>query len=299
MVGFMLKKLYGMKWITDFRDPWVDSQVQGDRLGVCRRLDRIWESLVLNNADRVVSVSPTWAKLLKHKLRDSRNAKIHVVYNGYDPDDIPENIANSGNAGLGSPVLHIHYNGTIQGPMLPSLFFKAVAELKRSEPRLHENLECTFTGLPERFSKLRDDLGLKEIVRDLGCLSHRESMRVALRSDVLLLIMNEVDKTSYGQITGKIYEYLATGRHILAIIPPKGDLYDLLKGHEQSHVIDSNSLAHIVETLKLLVTRKRKGELTFRHPPGWISQYSRQAQTRRLAEILNELDDIPMLALAQ
>lgn len=112
---------------------------------------------------------------------------------------------------------------------------------------------------------------------------------MSVNSDVLLLIVNNADGTTNGVITAKVYEYVATGRNILAIIPSSGDLYAFLKDYEQCHIVAWNNLDGIVKTLKLLMTKKRHGELNSLGPPSWIAQYSRQAQTRRLVEILENL----------
>jgi hypothetical protein len=288
MVGFILKHLHQVKWVADFRDPWVDSLLQADRLGVSRRLDRIWERLVLRDADRVVTVSPSWSKLLARKFNNHRSKKVHVVYNGYDPEDIPdgERKARSLNA---SNVLHIHYNGSIQGPMSPDLFLKAIAALEREKPDTWRDLECTFTGLPEHIASRVNGFGLNPIVKDIGRLSHRESLKLSMGADVLLLILNNADDTASGHITGKVYEYVAMGKSILAIIPPRGDLYTLLKGYEQSFIVRWDDLAGIMNILELLMARKRDGQLNSVDPPKWIEEYSRQTQARQLAGILESL----------
>ncbi len=289
MVGFMLKRHSPVRWAADFRDPWVDNRRQADRLGISRQLDRIWERLVLENADRIICVSPGWAKLLGRKLNAGKEGRIHVVYNGYDPDDIPDDILQPRSKGFFTDTLHIHYNGTIQGATFPNLFFKALAKLQREELDIPKKLKCTFTGLPTTVASLATSLGLNEIIRDVGPLSHRDSLEMAASSDVLLLIVNNTDKAANGLITGKVYEYVAMGKNILAIIPPYGDLYAFLKDYQQCYLVSCNNLSGVVEVLKVLMKRKRNGELISSIPPKWITQYSRQAQTRRLAQILESL----------
>ncbi len=289
MIGFLLKELRRIKWVADFRDPWVDSQVQAERLGISRRLDRVWERLVLRNADGIVCVSPTWARLLSGKLGRRNGSKVHIVYNGYDPEDIPYYSVGSVNSESGSDVLHIHYNGTIQGPMLPTVFFKALARLREKMADVQAFVRCTFTGLPADVARLVDEFGLRTVVTDIGQLCHHESLEMAARADVLLLILNEADKTYGGQLTGKVYEYLATGKSILAIIPHDGDLRTLLEGYEGSYIVNCENLVGIVEILRLLMRKKREGQLDGIQPPSWIARYSRQAQTRRLAAILDDI----------
>ncbi len=289
MVGFMLRRLHQVKWVADFRDPWVDCQMRADKMGFSRRLDRFWEQLVLENADRIITVSPSWAELLACKLASPKDTKVSLIYSGYDPDDIPDRGYSPTNPRSCSDALHIHYNGTIQSAVNPDIFFKAVAELKKEIPYIHRSLSCTFTGLPANVVKLANNLELNEIVRDVGPLSHRKSLEISISSDVLLLILSCVDETTNGIITSKVYEYVAMGKNILAIIPMGGDLHTFLKDYQQCHIVDWNNLDGIVEMLKSLMARKRNGQLNSFDPPNWISQYTRQAQTRRLARLLEDL----------
>lgn len=131
MVGYILKRLYHVKWVADFRDPWVDRLAQADRLGISRRLDRLWQRLIVKNADRIISVSPSWTKLLAGKLSNPERTKCHVVYNGYDPNDIPDDILETIDPRSSFDILRIHYNGTVQGATLPISFLKALSELKK------------------------------------------------------------------------------------------------------------------------------------------------------------------------
>ncbi len=113
---------------------------------------------------------------------------------------------------------------------------------------------------------------------------------MSVSSDVLLLIVNNTDETANGLITSKVYEYMAMGKNILAIIPSGCDLHVLLKDYQQCYIVSWNDLGGIVQALKSLMIRKRSGQLNSFGPPNWIGQYSRQAQTHRLAEILENLE---------
>lgn len=290
-VGLFLKMRYGTKWVADFRDPWVDRQTHGDRLGVARRLDRIWEKLILDYADRIVVISEGWGELFARKLCGAQRSKICVIHNGYDPEDIPSNLPQKDSCGLPEGSLHIHYNGTIQGATSPFFFFRGLAELVKNRPILLGSIVCTFTGIPKRILRIAEALNLKGIIKDAGMLAHRESLELATKSDVLLLIANNTDKTSAGLMTGKVYEYIATGKPILALVPPHGNLHDFLSDYDQCRVVPWNRPQEIGHMLNQLVLDKAAGRLFASCPPPWIGNYSRQMQTKRLADLLNGLVD--------
>ena len=289
MVGLVLRRLRHIRWLVDLRSPWVDCELHGDRLGLSRRLDRIWEPLVLENADRLVTISSNWIGLISKRLSDGNESKINVVYNGYDPTDLTKSHQGQTGPQFRADTLHIHYNGTLQATMKPGTFFKALSELKKLDHQIEGSLRATFTGLMDPVADLATDLGLNEIVKDVGRLSHCESLQMSVNADVLLLILNEADETVNDQIPAKVYEYVALGKNILAMIPLGGELHQFLRGYDKGHIVGWNDSIGIVKALTVLMRKKRTGELTSSDPPKWIEQYSRQVQTRRLAKILEEM----------
>src|SRR5690606_28095579 len=87
LIGLELKRALGVKWIADFRDPWTDIDFYA-QLKLSRWADakhKRLEAEVLREADQVLTVSWHWAD----DLRKLGAAKLEVVTNGYDPDDLP------------------------------------------------------------------------------------------------------------------------------------------------------------------------------------------------------------------
>src|SRR5690606_32411933 len=86
LIGLKLKRRFpGLQWIVDFRDPWLDQDYL-DKFKPGRRAMRkqaYFEQEVLQSADKVLTVSPSWGE----SLRKRGAKKVAVVTNGYDPDD--------------------------------------------------------------------------------------------------------------------------------------------------------------------------------------------------------------------
>ena len=88
LIGRELKRLTGIPWLADFRDPWTNVDYYG-QLKLTRWADRkhrLLEHAVLTEADRVLTVSWRWAD----ELRALGAKHVEVITNGFDPDDLPK-----------------------------------------------------------------------------------------------------------------------------------------------------------------------------------------------------------------
>ena len=72
-------------------------------------------------------------------------------------------------------------------------------------------------------------LGLGDRIELLGYVSRRRSLELQRDSEALLLLIPDSGGRGKGVLTGKIFEYLAAERPILAVVPPDGAAADLLR----------------------------------------------------------------------
>jgi plasmid maintenance system killer protein len=86
LIGLRLKKYLKIKWVADFRDPWVDAfwEAGEKRTFYSQNVIDNQERKVFLNADKVITVSPTLQKRFEYKF----SRKIEFIANGYDEDDI-------------------------------------------------------------------------------------------------------------------------------------------------------------------------------------------------------------------
>ena len=103
-----------------------------------------------------------------------------------------------------------------------------------------------------------------------------------LSTNVLLLIIPD-HQSNMSIITGKIFEYIATGKPVLCIGPVDGDAAEIIKEAGAGSTNDYNDIPGIETFLNLVYT----GKENFKNPHS--SVFSRKNLTTRLAEILNRL----------
>lgn len=220
LIAMALKKTTGLPWIADFRDPWTGIDFYG-QLSLTSWADRRHHRLereVLTTADRVVTVSWSWAKDL-----EALGAKeVEVITNGFDRDDVPKDPLP-----LDERFSLVHVGSMSATRDLPGLW-KALAAITAEDPVFRERFVLRFVGpVDHKVVESATAAGLGAHIERLGRLSHAEAMREMQRARVLLLPINDTPNSA-GILPGKLYEYLSVGRPILAVGPREGDVARVL-----------------------------------------------------------------------
>lgn len=205
----------GLPWVAEFRDLWTDWGRPQSR----RTADEATERQILEEATAIVTVSPTYAAVFR-----ARGAKrAWVVTNGFDPADYPEPPGPCGE--------FVVYLGT---------YYPEKQDLRtplRAIGRLVKNGEAP--GLRVRFvgdwpSPLNDcllDSGLAD-AECTGFIGHREAVRQISSARLLLLAGPTSADTPVmrGNVAGKTFQYLGSGRPILMVGAPESDVAKMLRG---------------------------------------------------------------------
>lgn len=209
LVGLALGTL-GIPWIADLRDGWTFEPPTPRPYA--RPLDRALERLVVRSAARVTAVTPQLVEYLERAY--GLNGRVVHLTNGFDPERSAR--ASDERSTLDESRFSLVYTGSggMDGKD-PRPFLRALARLLGEQPAFREQLEVVFAGTftTEETDAMRAD-PLRGVVRVLGRVEHRRALGLQRAADGLLLI------TSVGVshvATGKLYEYLAAERPMLAL----------------------------------------------------------------------------------
>lgn len=277
LIGYHLKKKTGIKWIADFRDPWTDIYYYKD---LSHTLPAKWydgnlEKKVLLTCDKIITVGYELKDLLVSKSSKLTREKVQVITNGYDVDDFI-------NVGKIAPEkFYITYSGTVSSYYKLDGFIAALTEIPE---QIRDKIFIRFVG---NISPMLIDLfikaGLGSQIEFTGYVPHEKSISYLFQSGILLLLIPEVSNNK-GILTGKFFEYLATGKPIIAIGPRDGDVARILQ-ETGAGLIFSN------EDISLI----RKGILEVFHGitensnPSVITRYSRQSLTGVLSRVIENI----------
>ena len=279
LISSRLKEDYNIPWIADLRDLW--SQNHNYSYGPLRRfLDRRLELKTLAKADALVTVSEPWAE----KLRTLHKGKtVYEVTHGFNPAEV-----NVPPAKLTLKFTITHTGSIYSRKHDPVKLFAALRDLISGKIMDQNDIEVRFYGtMADWVDKEIKEYGLTDIIRQYGQVPKDVAVGKQRESQVLY-ITKWRDLQERGAYSGKIFEYLAARRPILAADGSYDVVTDLL--NETKAGIDAQSVQDIKDALeKLYQDYKLKGELSFNGIDSKINNYSHREMARKFSEILNRL----------
>ena len=216
LIALAVAKRTGLPWIADFRDGWTfEAHRRPFPLALQRRADAAMERAVARRADVILAATLPIAE----DFRDRLGASAVHVSNAWDPDLDAEVDATA--ADLLTPGrLSLVHTGRLNGgwrstPRSPTAFMEGLKLAVRSDPALHERFEVVLASRLDsaEAALLATADTLDGVVRHVGELSRGEAIALQRAADALLLITSR----NVGEATGKLFEYLGSGRPVLAL----------------------------------------------------------------------------------
>ena len=269
------KKNPKLKWIADFRDPWSELDLL-DEFNLSRRSRIKYQKLereVLDNSDVCLTVSETWVDSFKRL--GSKNVKL--ITNGFDEDDF--NVLKKE-----SDTFVIGHFGLLNHLRNPKNLWKTLNEICDENPEFNEKLEIRISGNvdTEVLQSITQYYHLKGKLRVLGYLSHKEVLNEYNNSSILLLLLFN-SESGKGNYPGKIFEYFASQRYILAFGPNNSDTQNLMKKIHIGHYFTYEN-KNLKEKILDLFNESSKVNTS-----DDIHEFTRKNLTKKLSDLLNEI----------
>jgi hypothetical protein len=106
-----------------------------------------------------------------------------------------------------------------------------------------------------------------------------------MAADLLFLPMHDLRAGGRaGLVPGKTYEYLASGRPILAAVPD-GDARDILAEAGGARICSPSDVGEMTRIIADQASGKVRGELLDPPDPGVVGRYERRCQAAELARL--------------
>ena len=266
-------------WIVDFPDLWSENCDYSYSF-IRKLFDRRLEKNTLKKTDALIVLS----KYDKEKQQlIHKNKAIYVIPHGFNLEEInepPQKITEK---------FTITYPGVFYaGKRDPSKILIALKDLINEKFINPEDIEIRFYGSREKWvSEIIKKYNLSEIVKQYGQIPRDEAVKKERESQILLLLKWE-DPKEKGIYSGKIFEYLAARRPILATGGSRDVVSELLE--ETKAGIDAPTIKEIKEALKSLYFEyKKNGKVSFSGDIEKINKYSEFEMAKKFAVLLNKL----------
>ena len=278
LVGAAVKRATGARWLADLRDSIVAHPHRRGESAAVRLKERTAGGvarLVARSADAVSCVSEAIAEEVRGL---EPRGPVVTIPNGCDFDDF---------AGLDyrpGERFRITHTGSFFGKRDPRPFLQA----------LHDSgLDAVARFLGDFRSADREwaaELGLGDRLELIPYAPRVESLELQRDSDALLLLIPEAGGRGKGVLSGKVFEYLASGRPILAAVPPDGAAAELIRETGAGVVVPPDDVDALKAALVELEGRFRDGGLPdVELPEEARERLSRRARCEETAELLRSL----------
>jgi glycosyltransferase involved in cell wall biosynthesis len=314
--GIRLKRRLGLPLILDLRDPWALDETKIYPTSLHAWLD--WKAMhrALSAADLVIMNTPEAARAVSEAFGLAPTTRVVSLTNGFDADDFtrasgvkvepaPHDVLRVVHTGMFHSELARVWDRLFQRKGIvdrikyprrlinlwsrtPRYLLEAIERLVRQRKVPANKIEVVLVGeLTEGDKALAAGSVVHESVRVLGYRTHEESVAWVKSADVLFLPLHTpLDGGSALIVPGKAYEYLGSGRPVLAMGPP-GDMRNFVREARAGFAVGGDDVAGAEAALAKLYRAKVEGKRVVEADSSVVAWFERRELSRRLAEELD------------
>ena len=295
LVAGILARVLGKPWVAELRDGWYrwNRAIFPDYPVWRDAIERRLEAASLGSADRVVLVTERMAQAFRRqyagRLAPERFA---VIANGFDPALLaPAGEAatkDDAAAASESACFEIVHTGALYYGRSIASFLAAAAALAERDRDFGAAVRLTLVGTldPAAQAELAaSPLGGR--ICSTGQLEHAAAVATLRRAGLLLLIANTTPGAA-ATVPGKLFEYLAVGRPILAVAPAASSTADVLAQTGGAYLADGSDTGSLERALASAFAAFRARQ-PLRPDPQAVARYDRRRLTGELAQLFDQV----------
>lgn len=296
-IGATLKRRFGLPLVLDYRDEWDLSgkyleNAQHDWFS--RLIQTRMQRHLLRRADAVVATTQRSTQALAGKLAELRHSiPATCIYNGFDAEDFAPAETSVRDVACDAMrpergKFRLVYIGTLWNLTDIAPLVRAIEHLDQHYPELSSKLELVCVGrkTPEQIAVLNRLNQTSANLITIDYCEHSQALQWLRSASSLCLLLSDVPGAER-VVPAKLFEYLAIRKDMLTI-SPAGETADIVRRFFPEGQFSPNQVHGIAEWLQCrLVRREIAPQLSINETA--LNEFSRKAQTRCLADLLNNL----------
>lgn len=275
LVAGGIAKLTATPWLADYRDPlqcYYDEEVY-DSFSVHRWLDR----LVIKHCTKAIFVTKT-AMSLYQKLHPSQEKKkFCCIANGFDTSNLLP--LEAAEIETEQRFVLLHTGSLYARGRDPQVLFLALSQLKKQGDISSANFVLRLRGEHNQgiYQPKAQALDIDDLIEFLPRVSHAQCLLEMQQVSALLLVQGDI---FYSQIPGKLYEYLASNKPIMALTKQGTETANLVTKEHGAYQV--NSVEDVVAQIKSLVNTPKRIKRD-------VDKYERKYRAFELAQLLDDI----------
>jgi glycosyltransferase involved in cell wall biosynthesis len=289
LIGLAVKMMAGVKWIADFRDPWMTTGWKRayPTCALSMRVEAWLERKVIEKADLLLFNVERLRNAYRERYAHVPGQKFVFIPNGIAPHALAETAEAEKYERF-----TLSYTGALYVGRSPEPVFEAVSRLIRKGKVAAEAIRIKLVGQCRTVDGVPTDSlirkhGLESSVEVCDPVPYADAMAIISRSHLALLLAPQLPY----QIPAKAYDYLGTGVRILAVAED-GATSDLIRDTGSGRAFASGNIDGIEAFIHEEMTRR--GSAT----PGRRAGLARFDARRITEELAGHLDRVARMAPA-
>jgi glycosyltransferase involved in cell wall biosynthesis len=256
LAAYKIHEEFNLPLIIDYRDHWTLNPYLKYLTLLHKYISHYWEKKIVEQSSMILTVGKRMAEELQAEFDNIPSNNFQVMYNGWDEQDFDQISDQAPSAGN----FVISYLGGLYGKRSARYFIQALEELK-DEHKLPQNLRVRFIGNYYRETRsLFDSEKLHDILEIIPQVEHWKALELMQQSD-LLLLFSPSDTLKSG-VTGKIFEYIRSGKNILGMVPEDSESADLLLEHGYDNICSMEDVIKIKQLLNKILQNNNESNIS-------------------------------------
>jgi hypothetical protein len=310
-----LARELGKPWVADLGDPWALDEMMvfpsaAHRWRELRRMRRL-----LGTAAAIIVSTPEAGGRIREAFPELRTKPIIPIPNGFDASDFEEEVpvreddafrivhtgylhTELGRQQRRTASIHRILGSETQGVDILTrshiYLLQAIERLLEKRPDLRSRVEVHLAGILSNADKEVADRS--DVVRLHGYLPHAESIALLRSADLLFLPMQNLPPGRRSStVPGKTYEYLASGRPILAAVPA-GDARDILESSGKASICSPDDVDTMTKIIAAQVDRDFEAAGLISANSDSLSRFEYRALSGQVADVFDRVLALQCLA---
>jgi glycosyltransferase involved in cell wall biosynthesis len=290
LVGLALKRRLRLPWIADLRDPILDNFSYHPNTRSAARFWQWLERTVVHNADHTVVTCPELRERFLQRYPDLDAGRVSTITNGFDPSDCPALVDPPQVRRQDKERFTLAYVGAFYAHQTIGPVLEAIRILRASRQDIAEHLEFRLIGSLSASQRRLLRGADAAFLDNLGYCPHQKAVAEMAQADALLLVTPSNEGGRFC-IPAKTFEYLAFGRHIIALVHEGTALAGILTQAGNVSLVHRHESAALAQTLERCYDAWRAGTLEGSRNRGVVDRFRRDRLAARFAQVVQHCTD--------